>query len=118
MAAQQSDALVARYLALRETWLPVEEGLELRIRRPAEAQLPGLRAGGADAYIACVVGWRGMTEARLLGASLGSDSPVYFTPPLWREVALDNVEWLSKVAEAVIAQVQAFLDRKDGAAKN
>ena len=113
------DIPVDRYLASRERWVELDPGLAVRVRRPAEARIPALlQRGDIEAYAACVVGWRGFTGAMLLGAALASDTPAPFDPELWREVALDNVEWCNKIAEAVVQDCTAFLQARDDARKN
>lgn len=110
--------LIARYLALREAWVDVEPGLRLRVRCPAEAHLPRLRSADLEVYVGCVIGWDGMTTARLLGASLGSDEAVPFDAALWREVGLDHVDWVSQVAERIADMVSQRLAAREATAKN
>lgn len=113
-----SEQLLARLRKGRERWLRLDEQRELLVRRPAEVQMHALlRSGQIERFIDCVVEWRGFTEAGLLGAQLGSDVAADFSPDLWAEVARDNARWLVLVAEAVVADCNAFLAAREDAAK-
>lgn len=119
MSAPQS--FLARLMAARERWLTLDDGREVKVRRPAEARLPALlMRGDLEDYAACVVDWRGpgFTEAGLLGAKMASDTPVPFSPEVWQALALDNVRWLGVVSQAVKEDATAFLQQREAAAKN
>jgi hypothetical protein len=57
-----------------------------------------------------VVGWRGFTEADILGPAIGSDTPVEFDPDLFIEWATDDLMMLADVSNKA---VQAFIDHRD-----
>ena len=119
MSAPQS--FLARLMAARERWLTLDDGREVKVRRPAEARLPALlMRGDLEDYAACVVDWRGpgFTEAGLLGAKQASNTPVSFSPEVWQALALDNVRWLAIVSAAVKDDATAFLQQREAAAKN
>ena len=78
-----------------------------------------LRATDVAAFADFVVGWDGMTEARLFGPAQGSaDVAVPFGAELWRTVAEDHSDWLVTIANAVAEQTQKFLTEREAAAKN
>lgn len=113
------SAFAARMRAGRERWLRLDAQREVRLRRPAEVQMPALlRAGALERFIPCVVDWRGpgFTEAGLLGAALGSDAAVPFSPEAWEEYAQDNAAALAKVATEVSNDCAAHLKAREDAA--
>lgn len=115
----EAQALIARIRAQRESWLEVEPGKELRIRRPAETRMLTLRNGvSLESAVECVVDWRGLTEADLLGAAIGSSDPLPFDSALCLEVVADRVAWLEKISTRLVEQVVAFIAKKDDAVKN
>lgn len=117
-----SNPLLQRMLAAREAWVQLpgaRDGLQVRVRRPAEAQMPGLLLKGElEDYLGWVVGWKGFTEADVLGARQGSDAAVPFDPALWREIALDHVAWCKAVADQIKAMCEAFVGAKEAASGN
>lgn len=114
-------AFMARVLAARERWITLDDQREVRIRRPAESRMPALLLGRSlEDYAACVTDWRGpgFTEAGILGAKVASDTPVPFGLELWTAIVLDNVPWLTKVAEAVREDCAAFMKARESASGN
>lgn len=99
-----------RVLERRESWVEVEPGKEVCIRRPAETEIRkfvrdrSLFAGLEHAR-EFVFGWRGITEADLLGEAIGSDQPAEFSRELWTVVIDDRLAWLEKIAEALIQAI-------------
>lgn len=113
-----SDVL-KRLQAARERWITLDDTRQVKIRRPVAAKLGALLQQTApEPYLDCVVDWRGFTEASVLGPSLGSDTVLPFDTAVWRELALDRVGWLPKVADAVIEDATAFLHSLEAAAGN
>lgn len=113
-----SDVL-KRLQAARERWITLDDSRQVRIRRPVAAKLPALlQSAGVEPFLDCVTDWRGFTEASVLGAAVASDTVIPFDAALWRELALDNVTWLPKVANAVIEDASAFLKTIEAAAGN
>lgn len=118
-AALHDDEIVRRIRAGRERWIELDAGNSVKIRRPAEAAWPALRSDGLDAYLRCVVDWRGpgFTVGAILGA--GDDTkPLPFSAAVWLEVAHDQVAWCAKVAEEVAADVKAYAEKKAAASGN
>lgn len=117
-----SETLLQRMLAAREAWVQLpgaRDGLQVRVRRPAEAQMPGLLLQGElEDYLGWVVDWKGFTEADVLGTRQGSDAAVPFDPALWREIALDRVPWCKAVAEKIKDMCQQFVAAKGDASGN
>jgi hypothetical protein len=131
MATDNRNAQLLRQLRNARTfWHELDDPPRraLQIRRPSEDQLLAwqdvftadtkhigrLRNAGREV----VVGWRGFTEADILGAAIGSDSPVEFDVELFLEWSTDNLMLLADVSNRA---VQAFLDhrvKKEDAAKN
>ena len=117
--ASDSAQLVARMLAKRESWVIVEDGKRLRIRRPPETDLGRFRIGLAVADVAAaVVGWEGITESDILGDDDGSISAAPFSADLCFEVLRDRAEWAGKAAEGVLDAIRAHLDAREDARKN
>jgi len=117
--AMTDDEVVRRIRAGRERWIELDAGNGVKIRRPAEASWPALRSDGLDAYLRCVVDWRGpaFTVGAILGT--GEDSkPLPFSAAVWLEIAHDEVAWCAKVAEEVGADVKAFAEKKAAASGN
>lgn len=111
--------LVARILAKREHWVDLEPGKRVRIRRPAESAIGGLRGGMTVEQIAATaVGWDGFTEADLVGASQGSNSVVAFDADLWATVLADRMDWAGIVAEKLVESITAHLEAREAARKN
>lgn len=114
-----AQALIAKALARREQWVDLEPGKRIRIRRPAETELPGLREGvTVERVIACTVGWEGFSEVDLLGATVGSEDALEFDIGLWDVLVRDRADWLATVANAIVKAVTEHLKQKDAAAKN
>jgi hypothetical protein len=114
--------LVARVLAQRERWVDLGDGLRVRIRRPdalARARMVGLdRVAIIEAALSAAVGWEGFTEARVLGASLGSESAVPFDAALWLVMARDHSTWLHSVLNAYLEMIEQHAEQQEAAAKN
>jgi hypothetical protein len=114
-------SLTERLLAAREAWVDipgVTDGRQVRVRRPAEAEMPALLLhGDLRAYLRQVVGWRRWTEAQILGQS-GSDADVPFDVELWVEVALDHTDWCAAVAEKIKEMCGEHMKAKVSAAGN
>lgn len=113
-------ALIQRLLEARETWLELEPGLRVKVRRPAEGELHAyLKARGEVAtHLRCVVDWEGVTQATLLGPEVGASDPLAFDAELWLHAARDRAEWIQRVAEGVLAAIEAHAASREAAAKN
>lgn len=111
--------LIAKALEQRESWVDLGGGKRAKIRRPPAAQMFDFgRATTPEMFLRSVVGWDGFTEADVLGASVGSDSTVPFDVELWLVLALDQVEWIGKVSEALVEAIKAYLEKQGDIAKN
>jgi hypothetical protein len=115
-----SADLIAKVLAQRESWVDLEDGKRVKIRRPAEAQMPAFRAGVTpERVVRCCVDWDGFSEADVLGAALGSgNSKVAFAVDLWEVLALDRMDWLEKVSSSLVEAITSHLSARSDAAKN
>lgn len=67
---------------------------------------------------ALVFGWIGITEADLLGESIGASDQVEFDPELWGEIVRYDSEINGKVANAILKEVVDDLLKAEGARKN
>jgi hypothetical protein len=114
-----SEQLVKQLRAQRESWVTVAEGVRIKIRRPSETQMAQLMSA-KPLDVACnhCVDWDGVTQALLLGDSVGSSDPVPFTPELWAEVVGDRVEWVTLLAEHVHQTALRYLQQKQAALGN
>jgi hypothetical protein len=114
------NPLIAKAHARRETWVELEAGKRVKVRRPPEGHFPRFyRATEAEQYLRCCVDWEVFTEADIAGAAYGAgDVVVPFDVELWVVVAMDNVEWITKVQSKLVEVITAFLDAKKAAAKN
>lgn len=114
-----TSPLLQRLRANRQAWLELDDTRSVLVQRPAETQMLAMRHGvSLQDAAAAVVDWRGFTEAGLVGAKLGSDSPVPFAADLWAEWVADNLAAANAVAAKVASMVQQHLAAKDEAAKN
>ncbi len=111
--------LIAKALEQRESWVDLGEGRRVKVRRPPAAEMFAFgRATTPEMFLRAVVGWEGFTEADVLGAAVGSDSAVPFDVELWVVLALDEIEWIGKVSEALVTAIKTYLEGQDAARKN
>ena len=115
-----TKALIARLLEQREFMVDLGEGLRVKVRRPAEAELPDyvLARSEAATHLRCVVGWEGFSEATLFGAAVGSSDPLPFNAALWLTAGSDRRDWITLIADAISTAVLAHIEAKGGTAKN
>jgi hypothetical protein len=121
-----SELLIKRILANREGRVELEPGKFVTVRRHSEAQLYAFRkAAGIDSYAATidavreqVVGWEGFREDDFLPAALASDAPVEFDAKLWGVVVEDKSEWIGKIAEWLIDEMNKHLAKNQEIEKN
>lgn len=89
----------------RRRWFELDEPVRraLWIERPSDSSIMRLRDSREDFGVALdvakdhIVGWRGFTEADLLGASQGSDTPVPFTRELLHEWSRNQADHLVNI---------------------
>lgn len=121
MAAQgmAPSAVIAQLLARREQpcELPGTGGATVTVRRPAEAELPGLRLLPPHQIAQQVVtGWAGITRNHLLDD--GSTDALEFSPDLWAAAVADKMHWVGAVNRKVSELVQAHMQAREAAEKN
>lgn len=133
--AGSADAasLIARLRAAREVWVSLPAAADgthraVKFRRPAEAEVLALittSAGGRRQLAvqlptvqACAVDWRGVTEADLLGDTVGSSDAVPFDAGVWAEVVADRLDWLQPCCQGLLDAISAHMARQDDDAKN
>lgn len=124
--------LIAKLREQRDSWCVLREAadgepeLAVCLRRPTEAEIPGYKPTATqsteqlltEAVCRQAVGWRGITEAELLGAAVGSSDPVEFSVDLWAEVVRDRADWLSACAVHLMQQINSHLRAKAEQRKN
>jgi hypothetical protein len=111
-----AEDLIARLLKARERELEIEPGVSVTLRRPAASEVGELRLGGIRSFLACVVGWNGVSEELLFGE--GSAKSLPFDASLWLTVAADRAEWVNAVIEAVAADIKAYAEASEARRKN
>jgi len=130
--SDEATSLIARLRAAREVWVQLPPGPHgqpraVKFRRPAEAEVLGLIttvAGRRSLQVelptvqAYAVDWRGITEADLLGDTVGSSDEVPFDAAVWAEVVADKLGWLQPCAQGLLDAITAHMARQDEAAKN
>lgn len=114
-----SDPLVARLLAGREFDVELGAGRRLRLRRPPEVRLGALVRGlEFEDVVACTVGWSGITEADLLGATVGSDAAIEWRPGRVAEVLGERSDWCGLAAVELMKRIAGHLDATKAARGN
>jgi hypothetical protein len=124
MAAKE---LLAKLKARREKSVEVAEGKTVQFERPLEADFPSLLSftDGKGVWNITlehvrkyVTGWKGITEADMIGSAIGSSDEEPFDPALWAEVVGDRFDWQQKVGQAILDSVVDHITERDKAAKN
>lgn len=119
--------LINQLRAQRQSWVDLEPGKRVQIMRPPESEIGAfLRVENGrksmmadlDQVVKFTTGWEGITEADLLGASVGASDAVPFDPALWAEVVADRGDWLKAVAQALLDAIVKHFDAKAQAEKN
>ena len=114
-----AQSLIARLAEQRRHWAELPGGVRVRLSRPHETEFARFRLGITVEHVCEYVdGWEGVTEAVVLGPSIGSDAPVPFDAALWRELVRDRIDWVPPVAEAIAKAITDHLAAKDATAKN
>ena len=104
--------LIAKVLARRETWVDLEPGKRVRVRRPAEAEMHSFRRITPEQVLGCCVGWDGFSEADVLDPSIASSDPAEFSVDLWKVVALDRMDWIELVSAAVVKAITDHIEKR------
>jgi hypothetical protein len=122
--------LIKQLRAARTFWHELDDPPRraLQLRRPSEDQLVGwqdlftadIKTVGRlrQAAREIVVGWRGFTEADVLGPTVGSDAEVEFDLDLFIEWATDDLMLLAELSNGAVRAFLDYKDKKAAAAKN
>lgn len=120
--------LVAALRSGRERWVELEPGKRLKIRRPAEAEFSDFivaREGSGRTMVVDLrhvqryaVDWAGITEADLLGPTVGSGDEMPFNADVWGEAVADRLPWLRAAAEGLLNTITEHLQAQEAAAGN
>lgn len=113
-------ALIAKMEAQRASWVELPDGRRVRIVRPPELELvqlaDGIRVEHAAKY---ATGWKGFTEATVLGPSQGSgDEELPFDRGVWAAYIADHLDEAKTVIEALTERVVDYLKQRAATAKN
>jgi hypothetical protein len=107
---------IERLRAQRESWLDLEGGKRLKIRRPAETEFGGYIDGVQLEHVQrCVIDWEGFTETDLFGEG---KKKVPFDPALWAEYVADDAMLMSQVAAKLVEIISTYLEGKKAAQGN
>lgn len=91
----------------------------MRFLRPPETEFARFRLGITVEHVCEYVdGWDGVSEATLLGASVGASDPLPFTPELWAAAVRDRMDWVPPVARAIAQSITDHLAAKETASGN
>ena len=105
--------LIAALRKQRRQWVELVDGQPekaISFQRPPEADFYKLKDGiGPDLVCQYVDGWRGLTEADIVGGEHGSDAPAVFSPELFRVWVQDRADLLLRLAGAMAAAVDKHL---------
>ena len=116
-----SRAILAALKRRRELTVKLDGGAEIIFVRPPESDMGSMLrvegeqrqwVVGLDHVRKYVIGWRGVTEAFILGPEIGSSDPAEFSPELWAEFCSDDVALVSKVADAILKSVVDHVNAK------
>ncbi len=119
--------LINQLRAQRLSWVDVAPGKRVQIMRPPESEIGAfLRVEDGrksmiaelDQVVKFTAGWDGITEADILGASVGGSDAVAFEADLWREMVADRGDWLKVVAQALLDAIVKHFESKAQAEKN
>jgi hypothetical protein len=100
------SALLGLLVAARTRKFQAAEGVEIVYTLPSmfrSAKLvDAMRSGDGDEIIDVLLpiltGWSGITEAMLLGPSVGASSPAVFEPEVARIALADRPGWVTELA--------------------
>lgn len=109
-----AQALILRRLReQRERWIDLAPGLQVQVLVLRETEYLRLRTRDM-VEIVCeqAVGWRGFTEAALLGAHDGASDVLPFSTELWSEVARNSVDYVRKVSEVLVADAERVMAQR------
>lgn len=96
--------------------LPDVEGQNSMLEQVGEQKFMWkVEAGHVCKY---VTGWEGITEADLLGETVGSSDLVGFDQELWSEYVMYESALLGKIASALLKAVVDEINKREDARKN
>lgn len=118
-AAFDAQALLLQRLRQqRERWVDLGAGLAVQILVLRETEMAKLRSSSlVDLACEQAIGWRGFTEAVLLGAHDGASDPLPFTAELWGEVARGSVDYVNAVGDVLVAHAAKVMEGRAAAKK-
>jgi len=113
-------SLISQMRKARQSIVAVDD-YKFTIRRPTDSEAAQLFRDGNHQnpeYIASefVVGWEGVTEARLVQS--GTSDVVEFDLSLWREWCADSPQFWVPIYAAVMEAFSSHVDKREEAAKN
>lgn len=114
--------LIAALRKQRRQWVELVEGQPDRaisFQRPPEADYHKLLGGiGLEQVCHYVDGWRGLTEADIVGSEHGSDAAAVFTPELFKVWVQDRAELIARIAAAMAAAVDKHVSAAEATRGN
>lgn len=117
-----AQSLIARMREQRQSTVELGDGLSVTIIRPCEADIRAFsgasRPSDLDVARKYVVGWKGFTEATLLGEAVGASDEVPFSQEVWTEAVADRLDWVHKVVIAVVSSIHSHQLSVAGEEKN
>lgn len=113
------EQLIAKLLAQRESWVEVEPGKRVKVRRPDESEQADFRGGmSVELMLRHVVGWEGFTEADILGAGVGASDAVAFDAALFATLARDHMAWFEPISVEIATRIAEHWKAREATAKN
>lgn len=113
------EQLIAKLLAQRESWVEVEPGRRVKVRRPDESEQADFRGGmSVELMLRHVVGWEGFTEADILGAGVGASDAVAFDTALFATLARDHMAWFEPISVEIATRIAEHWKAREATAKN
>lgn len=121
-----ADALVAQIAAQRSRAVPLSDTVSISLSTPSQftalAIVAALRAGDGDRLVEILgrlaTGWKGISQADLLGEGVGSDEPAPFDARLVGLVLGDRPAWTTQLAQEAVALANAAHARAKAIAGN
>ena len=116
----------------RTFWVELDEKRAVQLRRPLSDEqrfvldlANSYGAGVSEVIEQCsvvarrfVVGWKGFTEAFILGPEIGAKDPVDFDAEVWAELVRDRSDWSSEIGVKLIQAWNAAQEKQEAITKN
>jgi hypothetical protein len=110
--------LIQRLRQQRERWVDLGGGLQVQVLVLRETEMPQLRSRAlVDIVVDQAIGWRGFTEAALLGAHDGASDALPFSTELWDEVARNNMDHVRAVGDVLVQHATQVMEARAAAKK-